>query len=941
MAAIKLHKFLGIAPKVSPEHLPDGAGQTAHNVKLYSGDLLPYAEPLIVDNTARIAEAETIYGMVDPLTDLTEWLSWVTDVDIVVASDSSDNEQRIYYTGDGVPKVTTYALATTSGLGTEPYPIANGFYDLGLPLPTVDPTAVASSFTSATSTLFERDSGTTAKVTTATVHGLTTGQIITVRGFTGTIPETFNATNVRVTVTSTTTIEYFSSGNTVSSTADTNGSIDLAGNTITRDYTYTWHTPWEEESIAADPSETLFVKEGQTVTVMTLPTAAPAGDNFIHGVKVYRTLVGATGSDFFLLSTLWFPQTTTLVALTSNVATVTIATDHGFIVGDRFKLVGCTDSVFDITDGLVTVVINDYSFSYAVTNANITEKADTTGTLLHDVAETLDDTGRYWGDFYSTTLRERTDRIITLTTSVAHNLVTANGVTIASMTDTTYNQTDAQVTVINATSFSYTGTGGVATSLRERTANVTTLTTIVAHGYSTSDVVTISGMADATFDEIGVTITVTSSTAFTYANTAANAVSATDLSGLTQVDEVSTADTAGTVTQNGFTDDFNSLNLVDILVTDDYDKPKADMVGVIQAQNNMLVGFFDNQLCFAEPNEPHAWPIIYRKTFEYDIVGIVPVAGVILVLTTDYAYRVSGSDPRTLSISQIDTRYPCLSKRSIVNMGYGAVYASQGGLALWSPRTGLTLVTDLIYDYDIWDVDFDPSTIKAYFYEDKYFASHSSGTFMFERDEKVGGYFVTLPITFAAGFVDVRDGQFFYHEGTAGEITEWDKSSQPLDAASWKSKVIVTKDYINIGAARVIADYSATAAEATNVTAYNLTLPAINAAVWVVSEQLGCLNGPTDYVEGIFTRTNRGEINSTPIGGDLLTTYPKPVGTDYSVAFTLYQDKTFVFSTTITDDEIFRCPTGYKSDTFEVEVGGRARIRAIHIGETPDGLRKA
>ena len=37
--------------------------------------------------------------------------------------------------------------------------------------------------------------------------------------------------------------------------------------------------------------------------------------------------------------------------------------------------------------------------------------------------------------------------------------------------------------------------------------------------------------------------------------------------------------------------------------------------------------------------------------------------------------------------------------------------------------------------------------------------------------------------------------------------------------------------------------------------------------------------------------------------------------------------------------DIFRLPTGYKSDTFEIEVSGDARIREIQIGETPYGLR--
>jgi hypothetical protein len=59
------------------------------------------------------------------------------------------------------------------------------------------------------------------------------------------------------------------------------------------------------------------------------------------------------------------------------------------------------------------------------------------------------------------------------------------------------------------------------------------------------------------------------------------------------------------------------------------------------------------------------------------------------------------------------------------------------------------------------------------------------------------------------------------------------------------------------------------------------------------------------------------------------------------VTFKLWVEKQLVFQATISNDDIFRLPSGYRSDTFEVGVSGSARIRAIHIGETPFGLRTA
>ena len=869
MAAVKLQKFLGAAPKVSDELLPDGAAQTANNVQLYSGDLLPYPEAFASDNIPRIGTIKTIFGIRNPSTNALEWLSWLNDVDIVTISDSNDDELRFYYTGDGVPKVTTHALATN---GSEPYPVSSGYYDLGLPLPTTTATATAVAFTSATSAKFERDSGNTAIITTAAAHGFRSGQIVTVRNFSTSPSDELNVTNTRITVTSTTTFEYFNAGATVAETSNTEATIDLAGGTITRDYVYTWYTPWDEESIAAAPSDTLFIKEGQSVVLTALPTAAPVGDNFITAMRLYRTLTSSSGTEFFRLSTLYFPAATTRVSLTSNVATVTMAVEHSLIVGDRFKLSGCTDSVFNIIDGIVTVVVSDTKFSYAVTNANITEKADTTGKLYHDASEVpADDPPMYWGDV-------------------------------------------------------------IATSVRVRTSNVSTMTTAVNHDLLSNQVVAIAGMTDTSFNETAVAVTVTGATTFTYPNTGSNAVSASD--------------TGGTVTNYSFLDNFDFLNLVDLLVTDEYAAPNSAMAGIVELQNNLIAGFFGNQLAFAEPGKPWAWPVKYRRTFEYDIVALVAVGGFLLVLTEEFAYRVSGSDPATLAVARIDNPYPCLSKRSVVNMGYGAVFATYGGLALWAPATGMTFVTEFVHEFDTFDSTLDPSTVVGHFFNDKYYASYDTGAFIFERDVKIGGFYVTTGHKFNSAWTDPSTGIMYTSSDTLGNINQWGNDANILGPYEWKSKVIVTKDYINVGAARVVADYTITAEDSAAYTAYNLAVAAYNTAVWADSGQLGSINGPTDYVgsDGVtvnnFASFNTGIVNGpgTPLG---LVRSQRTAPSAYILIFKLSQNKTLVFTKAVADSEIFRCPVGYKSDTFEVSVSGVGRTRSIHIGETPDGLRAA
>jgi len=805
MAGVKITTFLGTAPKISPELLPNTAAQIATNCKLYSGDLIPYPQPVVVANTGRTGAIKTLYALRNPSnpSDL-KWLSWLTDVDIVTSIETDAEEQRFYYTGDGVPKVSTYALATASA----PYPA--GYYDLGLPLPpdSATLTTTAATFTQKTSSSVARDASNIVTLITSAAHGLRTGNSVTVSGFsfrsgtynqagTTTITVTitghglsngatvsldftsgtandgsfvisnvtlntfdvvatssattsgdvrmdirgFNATNVECTVVNATTFTYFSPGPATATFSISDGKIDLGGLTQARSYVFTWYTPWEEESVASKPSDNLYIKEGITVTVGNLPTAAPSGNNFIRGVRLYRTLASVSGTEYFLLKTLWFPTALANVQRTSNVSRVQLAFPHNFAIGDRFKISGCSVASFNITGGIVTDIVDDNTFEYAQVAADVASTA-ATGTLYHDVSQNPPTTtARYWGD--------------------------------------------------------------------------------------------------GTYD---------------------------------------------------FTDDFDSTLLLDILGSDEYDPPPDDLKGLTAIQNQVLCGFVGNKLYFSEIGRPHAWPTGYAQTIEHQIVGVAPLGGSALVMTDGYPYVVQGSDPASLSVSRVDVLYPCLNSRSIVAMNYGVVYSTHDGLAVASTG-GTQLITRLLYNNDTWQTELNPSTVVAEYYGDAYFASHSAGSFVFERDERIGGYFVDTPYIFTASWYDTVTGKLYYASGTAGDVYEWDNLSQPPVVQEWKSKVIVTQNMINLGAARVIADYAA------------------ETATW-------------DSVSTQWQNTTASWSSVDP------------------VTFKLWVDKQLIFTTTVADKDTFRLPTGYRSDTFEVGVESNIRVRAVHLAETALGLRE-
>jgi len=883
MAAIKITYFLGTAPKVSPELLPNTAAQVASNCKLYSGDLIPYPQPVVVDNADTTGTLRTLFALRDPTTDDKKWLVWDTDVDIAVATQTDKVEQRFYYTGDDAPKVSNYELATT---GAAPYPV--GYYDLGLPIPedSATPTVSAATFTDQTTSSYARDDSNIATIVTAAPHGLRTGNFVSVSGFsykngtytqaastkTGTYSEAsattsimvsvtdhglsgnttvdlqfsahstlngaytatvvdkdtfavtaptasarsgnitwtnagsttitctinghglsngedvtlnftsglavdgvytisnvaantfdvtttnaittsgnvgldlrgFNATNVECTVVNSTTITYFSPGPKIATTSSSDGTVTLGGLTQARTYVFTWFTPWDEESIASKPTDELFIKEGITVTVSSLPTIKPTGNNFVRGIRLYRTLSSSVGTEYFLLSTLWFPTGLAAVERTSNVSRVTLIHPHNFGIDDRFKISGCTDASFDITGGIVTDLIDDYTFEYAQVGADTAYTLVAAGTVYHDVSENPPTTtARYWGD--------------------------------------------------------------------------------------------------GSYD---------------------------------------------------FVDDFDSRDLTDILGTDDYDPPPENLQGLTAIQNNILMGYVGNTLYFSEPALPHAWPAKYAVTLEHNVVGIAAISGSVLVTTDSFPYVISGSDPANgMSTARIDANYPCLSARSMVTMGYGIVYATHDGLAVYSPSGGPSIITKVLYNNDTWTTALDPTTIVAEYYGENYFASHSTGGFIFEQDPKVGGFFVDTTYTYTASWYDPIDGAVYYISGTDGDIYQWDDLAQPAVTMEWKSKVIITPEMMNIGAARVVADYS------------ELT------TIWDEDTR--------DWASALTNWNNADQIT-----------------------FNLWADKSLIYTTTLNDADVFRLPTGYRTDTFEVGVEGNVRVRAIHLAETPTGLRE-
>lgn len=72
---------------------------------------------------------------------------------------------------------------------------------------------------------------------------------------------------------------------------------------------------------------------------------------------------------------------------------------------------------------------------------------------------------------------------------------------------------------------------GQATATRSRTSGVATIVTASAHGFATGDTITIASMTDSSFNDEQAEVTVVNSTTFTYANSGADVASGADTAG--------------------------------------------------------------------------------------------------------------------------------------------------------------------------------------------------------------------------------------------------------------------------------------------------------------------------------------------------------------------------------------------------------------------------
>lgn len=126
---INIKSFEATIPKLDARLLPEPYGQTASNCRTEKGTLQPIKGVVVANTPTKVGTKKSIFRY------NTAWLHWLEDVDVVRSPIAGDTTGRLYWSGEGAPKVSNASIITAGG-GTN-YPTNS--YNLGIPAPAAMP----------------------------------------------------------------------------------------------------------------------------------------------------------------------------------------------------------------------------------------------------------------------------------------------------------------------------------------------------------------------------------------------------------------------------------------------------------------------------------------------------------------------------------------------------------------------------------------------------------------------------------------------------------------------------------------------------------------------------------------------------------------------------------------------------------------------------------
>jgi hypothetical protein len=176
------------------------------------------------------------------------------------------------------------------------------------------------------------------------------------------------------------------------------------------------------------------------------------------------------------------------------------------------------------------------------------------------------------------------------------------------------------------------------------------------------------------------------------------------------------------VATTSHSDTLDPSELGEVIPSEAWLEPPADLRGIIALPNGAMAGFSGKSLCFSEPGYPHAWPAEYRYPVDYDIVGIQVFGNSVFVGTKGNPYVFVGSHPRQMGPRRIPVAEPCLGRTSPTSVGDKVAYVSPNGIIAVSEDSVVNITKEFYPEHKWRELVLDTSesagfNIRGYWYD--------------------------------------------------------------------------------------------------------------------------------------------------------------------------------------------------------------------------------
>lgn len=376
-------------------------------------------------------------------------------------------------------------------------------------------------------------------------------------------------------------------------------------------------------------------------------------------------------------------------------------------------------------------------------------------------------------------------------------------------------------------------------------------------------------------------------------------------------------------TTDPYVDTLPSTSFAEPLPSLEWNTPPDDLTGLVALPNGIMAGYVGKDLYFCEPFRPHAWPVKYMLSANYDITGLAVSGTTLVVGTKGVPVLVGGTTPDTMTMEHLDLKMPCISTQGMVDMGYAILYPSNDGLVM--VQDGMpNLVSQSLLTLDQWK-RMDPATMVCGQHNGRLHASYEyaepdgtiqAGVLIFDISGQQP-FLIRSPHNSTAMFYDLADNNLYMAIGT--DLYQWDALQSQNDVYTYRSKAFVTPEPTSFGVIMIEADMRINVDAELAAVAAAEKIKAANIALFARAQLGGAVDD--DPVDALTV--NLDNLQEVPF--------------EATIAVNIYADGEFLATiTTIGQPE--RIPP-MLARQWEIEVTGTIAIDQITLARTAQELR--